>query len=274
MKHRFLKTALASAILLSGSIIASSTVVNAADHSFHSSYWTKNKRVMTLRTVTFKRFDALRHRYTKAKKKISFGTDIYVRNAGEFNGWVLAGTKPGSRYWWVYPSTSTKWMLEDPKTYKEGWKGQTYQALNGSTFKIKNLKRVSVFNFDNETDKPDETVLVLTGRLTNNGKKTTPKKWLNNNLNIYPTGTPIKDDMPLDFFNISAGGSYLLPTDDQYSDDFFNATDDLPHNYYVDFSVILYDSDIKANNVTFSDYDNHSIDVPVTTTRADIDVED
>lgn len=274
MKYRFLTTAISSVILLgSTAITLSSTTVNAAHHSFYSDYWTKNRRVLTKKSVTFKRFDALTLRYTKSKKKISSGKDIYIRNGGEFDGWVLDGTKPGSRYWWVYPSESTKWMVEDPKTYKAGWNDKTYRSSNGSTFKIKSLKRVSVFNYDNTTEKPDETALVLTGRLTNNGKKITPQDWLDDNLIIFPTGTPMKDDS-LDTYT---GDSSLLSNDDHYSSNFFSATDDLPHNYYVDFSVILIDltddSD-TANSITFSDHSNNSINVPVTTERVDVDVED
>ena len=105
-----------SAVLLGSGIgvstLSTSTPVQAAHHSANSSYWYKNRKVKVTKTIKFRKFDAYNRRYVRGTKTYRKGKVIKVRAAGEFPGWVLATTKPGSHYWWISERFNTSWMRE------------------------------------------------------------------------------------------------------------------------------------------------------------------
>lgn len=272
MKSKMLKVGLVATSLFIGNAIFTSNSVMAATHFVYSSYWNRTRTVIVKKKTIFKHFDELKHKYTSAQKILKPGQKIRVRAAGEFIGWTLPG-KPGGRYWWINTQKSSNWMTEYHKHYKARWNGNVYHSSNGSTFKIKSLKRISVYSFDREKDsKPTETVLVLSGRLTNNGgKKVTPDKWIEDNMYIYPSKT--SSDRIL--FGFPEAES-LLKDDDNYRDKFEEATDPLPKDYYTDFSIILDgdDADKNAESYTFSDINDNQVDIPVTSENISVDDED
>ena len=115
MKYRILITTLASVIFIGGTGTATTAITNtqterATTTSFSSRKKKKNRRVYVTKKITFKRYDALKGRIVRGRRTFKAGKRITVRNAGEFDGWVLAGTKSGSRYWWVSTSANTKWL--------------------------------------------------------------------------------------------------------------------------------------------------------------------
>lgn len=271
MKLKTLKISLVATSLFIGGTLFMDNSVKAATHSVYSSYWNKTRTVKVTKRTVFKHFDELKHRYTGARRIFKPGQKIKVRAAGEFIGWTLPG-KPGSRYWWINTKRTSNWMEEYHKVYKARWNGNVYHSSNGSTFRIKSLKRVSIYSFDSdEHSQPTETVLVLSGRLTNNGKTITPAKWLDDNMDIYPSKTS-EDNM---IFGCSDSDS-LLKDDDNYHDDLEEATDPLPKDYYTDFSIILDgdDTDKKAASYTFSDISDNHVDIPVTNDSVTVDDED
>ncbi|NRO92553.1 hypothetical protein [Lactobacillus helveticus] len=273
MKHKFLAVTLSSIMLFSDVALTSSMPVSAAVHSINSSFWNKNRKVIVDKTTRFRKFDKRRNRYVRGTKKYTPGDVIKVRAAGEFKGWVLAGTRPGSRYWWVSTKKNSKWMDEYFKEHNEKWSGKTYTDLYGNKFTIKKLQRVSVMNYDNESGKPDEVDLVLSGKLSNNYyKRESPKSWLDENLSIYPTGT--NDDHIL--LDDTSNDDLLLPNDEEHSDDFAEHNDKLSKDYYTSFKMVLSGDkqDLNAKSYTFDDGLGHKIDVPVEDTTETVDIED
>lgn len=272
MKHRILITTLASIMLVSGAGAVSSSPASAAAHSINSSYWHKNRKVIVDKTTKFRKFDKRRNRYVHGTKKYTMGDVIKLRAAGEFKGWVLAGTRPGSRYWWVSTKKNSKWMEEYFKEHKEKWSGKTYTDIYGNKFTIKKLQRVSVMNYDNDTNKPDEVDLVLSGKFSNNYyKKESPESWLDN-LVIYPAGTN-EDHM---LFDDTSNDDLMLPSDDKYRDDFEEHNDKLPKGYYTTFKMVLTgdDQDLNAKSYTFDDDAGHKISIPVENVTEHVDIED
>lgn len=210
------------------------------------------------------------------KRYVSRNDIVRIMQTGTDFGWYMRIPGYSGEYTIVKHYNDYSWFtlntrIPKPKRYKEGWSGNTYQTTNGTTLKIKSLKRLSVFNYDNDDSKPDETDLVLTAQLTNNGsKKIGPSHWLENNILIYPVGT--SDDHML----IDGTDDQMLTDDESYSDKFEERTDKLSKDYYTTFSVILDgdDSDLTANNYVFSDKDGHKITVPVENSKVSVDVED
>lgn len=273
MKHKYLMVAL-SAVMLSGGIgAASASSASAAVHSINSSFWNKNRKVMVDKTTIFRKFDKKRNKYVHGTKKYTLGDVIRVRAAGEFKGWVLAGTRPGSRYWWISTKKNSGWMDEYFKEHEEKWSGKTFTDMYGNKFTVKKLQRVSVMNYDNETGKPDEVDLVLSGKFSNNYyKKESPKSWLDENLFIYPTGAN-KDQMLLDD---TGNEDLMLPNDEEHSDDFAEHNDKLSKGYYTNFKMILTGDkqDLNAKSYTFDDDAGHKIDIPVEDATVEVDIED
>lgn len=251
--------------------VTNCSAVHAATHSINSSYWNKNRRVKVTKKTTFKRFDALKRRYVKGHRTYKPGRIITVRAAGEFVGWVLAGTRPGSRYWYVSEKKNSNWMKEYhkpkalPKFYKEQWKGKTYTDPDGSKFTFKGLKRITIHNTDpfaTEDGKPaSKTEIVLLGRFLNNTRKyQSPKHWITGNLFIYPEGT--NNDHFL--FEKSASRSWASKLS-SYKEKANNYDGPLAKNYYNDFCVVLEGDkeDMKANNYVLDDAEGHKITIPI-----------
>lgn len=199
------------------------------------------------------------------KRYVSKNDVVRIMRTGTDFGWYMKVPGYGGEFTILKHMNDYSWLTlntKKPKSkkYKEGWSGNTYQSSNGTTLKVKNLKRISVFNYDNETSKPNETDLVLTVTLKNNGnKKITPSHWLESNLNIYPLNK--SDDNML--FDVT--DDQLITEDDNYSDKFDERKDKLPKNYYTTFCVILDGDkdDAKASTYTISDLDDHKFNVPV-----------
>lgn len=128
-------------------------------------------------------------------------------------------------------------------------------------------------NYDNETGKPDEVDLVLSGKFSNNYyKKESPKSWLDENLFIYPTGAN-KDQMLLDD---TGNEDLMLPNDEEHSDDFAEHNDKLAKGYYTNFKMVLTGDkqDLNAKSYTFDDDAGHKIDIPVEDATVEVDIED
>lgn len=193
MKHRILITTLASVMLIGGistasTVISNTQTVQAATPSFHSSYWTKNRRVYVTKKITFKRYDALKGRIVRGHRTFKAGQRITVRNAGEFDGWVLAGTKAGSRYWWVSTSASTKWLsLTKPVRTRAYLKNSTYQDSHGI--------KATFGEATNVKTKDGQSLVMLTANVTNNGSHViTPTDWIEELgfLSVNPNKTRVK----------------------------------------------------------------------------------
>lgn len=218
-----------------------------------------------------------RYRSTVGPKRYVSRNDIVrIKQTGFNFGWYMK--VPGHRGLYTivkglndYSWFTLKTKIPKPKRYKEGWHGCTYQSSNGTKLKIKNLKRCTVFNYDNATSKPDETDLVLTMTLKNNGHKNIkPSKWLNDNINIYPEESS-EDHLLLDFTD-----EQLITEDDDYYDIFKERDDKLSKNDYTTFAVILDgdEADTHANRYIFSDFYGHKISIPVENEKVSVDVED
>lgn len=214
MKHRILITTLASVMLIGGIGTASMAITNtqtvqAATPSFSSCYWTKNRRVYVTKKITFKRYDALKGRIVKGHRIFKAGQRITVRNAGEFDGWVLAGTKAGSRYWWVSTSASTKWLsLNKPINTRSYMRGNTYQDKHGVKVAIRNATNVKTTDGQN--------FVVVTATVTNNGSHSiTPSDWLTLKLGFL-SANPKKNKIKTS--DIFAEPIDDIPSNNQWSD--------------------------------------------------------
>lgn len=269
MKIRAYKLSIIFATLLYCVALTPDTV-KAADHSINSTYWDKTRKVIVEKNTVFRKYDKLRYRFTKGIKKFHVNDIIKLRRAGEFQGWVLAGTKSGSRYWWISTKSNSKWMSEYFKQHKENWTGNTYTDFYGNKFTVKKLERISVFNYDNTTNQPDEIDLVLTAKLSSAYKKIKPSSWLESSLYIYPFGT--NSDHTL----INGTEDTILKDDDQFADLLSERDDTLPKDYYTIFKIVLTgdDVDLNASSYIFDDGEGHNIEIPVTNAKANIDVED
>ena len=213
MKHRLLITTLASVMLSGGTGIVSTAIANtqtvqASTPSFSSSYWTKNKRIYVTKKTTFKRYDALKGRIVSGRKIFKAGRRITVRNAGEFDGWVLAGTKSGSRYWWVNTSANTKWLsLTKPVITRSYLKGRTYQDKHGIKATIGNATNVKTSDGQN--------FVVVTATVTNNSLHAiTPSDWLTSKLSFLSANLNKDKIKTNDIFDESIND---LPSNNQWS---------------------------------------------------------
>ena len=193
MKHKYLMVAL-SAVMLSGGIgAASASSASAAVHSINSSFWNKNRKVrVNITKVTFRRYDALKDRFVRGTKKYYYSEVIRVRKAGEFEGWVLAGTQPGSRYWWVNTRANTKWFKDYYKLHKTGWNGNTLTDERGNKLTVDSIQ---VVGFE-ESGLPNTDVLI-NGSFKSNRIYTPlkPTTWVDKNVFVYPSDKTSKDTL-------------------------------------------------------------------------------
>lgn len=239
MKHRLLITTLASVMLSGGTGIVSTAIANtqtvqASTPSFSSSYWTKNKRIYVTKKTTFKRYDALKGRIVSGRKIFKAGRRITVRNAGEFDGWVLAGTKSGSRYWWVNTSANTKWLsLTKPVITRSYLKGRTYQDKHGIKATIGNATNVKTSDGQN--------FVVVTATVTNNGAHSiTPSDWLTSKL-VFLSANPKKEKIKTsDIFSEPIDD---MPSNNQWSDLIKTGNKKLSQDDSAKIAVVLQSED-------------------------------
>ena len=195
--NKFVKMAAVSLALLGSSyaVSASSTTpVNASSiYPYSSSHWNKNRKVrVNITKVTFRKYDALKGRYVRGTKKYYYSDVITVRKAGEFEGWVLAGTKPGSRYWWVNTRANTKWFKDYYKLHKTGWNGNTLTDERGNKLTVDS---VQVVGFEN--DGLPNTDVLINGSFKSNRTYTPlkPTSWVDKNLFVYPSNKTSDDSL-------------------------------------------------------------------------------
>lgn len=208
MKRKYLNTLVAALALATGiGTVATTGTANAASHSIYSSYWNKNRKVKVKKTTTFRKFDALKRKYVKGKKTYKKGKVITVRAAGEFTGWVLAGTKAGSRYWWISKKGSTSWMTEykkpkkPVKIYDAGFKGNTYTATDGSKLTFDKITNFDLYRkiYNGSIVPTGDQAALLQVTFTNKGKAITPKKFMNREMiEVYSGSSVGKYSLDLD----------------------------------------------------------------------------
>lgn len=262
--NKFVKMAAVSLALLGSSyaVAASSTTpVNASSiYPYSSSHWNKNRKVrVNIIKVTFRRYDALKDRFVRGTKKYYYSDVIRVRKAGEFEGWVLAGTKPGSRYWWVNTRANTKWFRDYYKLHKTGWNGNTLTDERGNKLTVDSIQ---VVDFE-ESGLPNTDVLI-NGSFKSNRIYTPlkPTSWIDKNVFVYPSDKTSKDT--------------LFTQDDQIELSAFEGTDaHAVMNSDKEFtsddgtvSVSIPLSATKASDVsssyTIEDFDGHKKTFPAT----------
>lgn len=196
MKKIIKVAAVSLALLGSTSAVAASSTstVNASSiYPYSSAHWNKNRKVrVNALKVTFRKYDALKARFVRGTKKFYYSDVIKVRKAGEFDGWVLAGTKSGSRYWWVNTRANTKWFRDYYKLHKEGWNGNTLTDERGNKLTVDSVQVV-----DYEFDGLSHTDLLINGSFKCNYAYTPakPSKWLSKNTFVYPSNKTYKDEL-------------------------------------------------------------------------------
>lgn len=259
MKHRILITTLTSVMLIGGistaaTVISNTQTVQAATPSFHSSYWTKNRRVYVTKKITFKRYDALKGRIDRGRRTFKVGQRITVRNAGEFDGWVLAGTRSGSRYWWVSTSASTKWLsLRKPVN--------THSYIRENTYQDKHGVKVAIGNATNVKTSDGQNFVVVTATVTNNGAHSiTPSDWFTSKL-VFLSANPKKEKIKTsDIFSEPIDD---MPSNNQWSDLIKTGNKKLSQDDSAKIAVVLQSEDtskvVDSLYIMTSDFSSNKI---------------
>lgn len=270
MKHKILKTMLASVLLTSG-VVTTSTVVDAATTSnYAQTFGQKAKKVVVTKKTVFNRYDTKKKQILKTRKIVKVGQKITLTYNQDIKGWTLLA-KPNAKYYWLNQKADDQWFkqVKAKKVYKVGFNNRTYTDKNGSKLIINGLERLSVFNSDNDTKKSNETDLVLVAHFLNKGKKTTAKEWVADNLNIYPVNSSINHTL------IDDSEGRILSQDDHYGKLTDARDKTLAKNHGTNFIMVLSGNkkDINADSYVIADQEGNQITLPVQATTANVDVD-
>lgn len=270
MKHKILKTVLASVLLAGVASMTSVSVDAATQQNYMQTFVQKAKKVVVTKKTIFNRYDTKKKQLLKAKKIVKAGQKITLTYNQNLNGWTLPA-KLNARYYWLNQKADDQWFkqVKTKKVFKVGFNNRTYTDQNGSKLIINGLERLSVFNSDNDTKKPNETDLVLVAHFLNKGKKTTAKEWIADNLNVYPVNSSINHAL------IDDSEGRILSQDDHYGKLIDARDKSLSKNHGTNFLMVLSGNkkDINADSYVIADQEGNKITLPVQTATANVDVD-